>query len=80
MSKRWFFIWFSVALAAFAQVVFAYLDPASGSMFLQLLLGGVAGLALVVKLYWRKLLDLLGLAKEEEQKTQEAPEDDEAQP
>lgn len=80
MSKRWFFVWFFVSLATFSNATFAYLDPASGSMFLQLLLGGVAGLALVVKLYWHKLLSLLGLAKEEQQAAQETPEDDEAQP
>lgn len=36
----------------------AYLDPASGSLFLQLLLGGVAGAALALKLYWRKVTGL----------------------
>ena len=30
----------------------AYMDPGTGSLFLQLLLGGVAGAALIVKLYW----------------------------
>jgi hypothetical protein len=35
----------------------AYLDPGSGSMLLQLLLGGVAGLAVVFKLYWAQLKD-----------------------
>jgi hypothetical protein len=33
----------------------AYLDPASGSMILQVLLGGIAGLALFFRLFWRKL-------------------------
>jgi hypothetical protein len=33
----------------------AYLDPASGSLFLQLLLGGVAGIALALKLFWHKI-------------------------
>jgi len=31
---------------------YAYLDPGSGSMLLQLLLGGVAGIAIIFKLYW----------------------------
>ena len=34
----------------------AYLDAGTGSMILQLLLGGFAGLALVGKLYWHRLL------------------------
>jgi hypothetical protein len=35
----------------------AYLDPGTGSMVLQLLLGGVAGAVVVVKLYWEKVKD-----------------------
>ncbi len=49
-----------------AVPTYAYLDPASGSMFLQLLLGGVAGIALAVKLYWHKLLRFLGIKKEQD--------------
>lgn len=43
------------------RAAYAYLDPGSGSMFLQLVLGGVAGVGLILKLYWRKLLSFLGL-------------------
>ncbi len=38
----------------------AYLDPGSGSMLLQLVLGGLAGLAVIAKLYWHRLLGLFG--------------------
>ncbi len=38
----------------------AYIDPGSGSMLIQLLLGGVAGLAVAINLFWRRLLDRLG--------------------
>lgn len=38
----------------------AYLDPGSGSMLLQLILGGLAGLAVIAKLYWHRLLALFG--------------------
>ena len=41
----------------------AYLDPASGSLLLQLILGGVAGLALVLKLFWHRILGLFGIKK-----------------
>ena len=41
----------------------AYLDPASGSLLLQLILGGVAGLALVLKLYWHRILRFFGIGK-----------------
>ena len=41
----------------------AYLDPGTGSMILQVLLGGVAGIALAGKLYWHKLRSLIGLRR-----------------
>jgi hypothetical protein len=36
---------------------YAYLDAGTGSMVIQLLLGGLAGLAVLVKLSWRRLRD-----------------------
>jgi len=39
----------------------AYLDPGSGSMFLQLLLGGVAGVVMLLKFYWHRLLVFFGI-------------------
>ncbi len=38
----------------------AYLDPGTGSMLLQLLLGGVAGVLVVGKLYWQQVKALFG--------------------
>lgn len=32
-----------------------YLDPGSGSVWLQILVGGIAGLAAVLKLYWGRI-------------------------
>jgi hypothetical protein len=43
----------------------AYIDPGSGSMLLQLLLGGVAGLLVLAKLYWQRLLRLFGVGHRE---------------
>jgi hypothetical protein len=42
----------------------AYLDAGSGSMLVQLLFGGVAGLLVLLKLYWHRLRVFLGLAVE----------------
>jgi hypothetical protein len=56
--------WTIVVLLVPTQAM-AYLGPGSGSMLLQLLLGGVAGLVVVVKLYWRRLLAFFGLRKNE---------------
>ena len=36
----------------------AYLDPGTGSMVLQLLLGGIAGAVIILKLYWQRFLSL----------------------
>jgi hypothetical protein len=41
----------------------AYLDGGTGSMILQVLLGGMAGLAVAGKLYWHKLLMLLRIRR-----------------
>lgn len=38
---------------------FAYLDPGTGSMLLQLVLGGVAGVLIAARLYWSRLKRLL---------------------
>lgn len=46
--------------------VYAYLDAGSGSMILQIILGGLAGLAVILKLYWRRFLALLGIIKKKE--------------
>lgn len=34
---------------------YAYIDPGTGGMLLQLLLGGIAGALVVMKLYWHRL-------------------------
>ena len=44
-----------VALLLLARPAHAYLDATSGSLLLQLLLGGVAGLAVILRLFWHRL-------------------------
>ena len=46
-------------LGAFSTPAQAYLDPGTGSMILQLMLGGVAGIAVAGRFYWDRLLTLL---------------------
>ena len=46
----------------------AYLDPSSGSVLIQILLGGVAGFAVLLRIYWRKIRRSLGLYKPESDK------------
>ncbi|MBI2212518.1 MAG: hypothetical protein HYU52_02640 [Acidobacteria bacterium] len=45
---------------------FAYLDPAAGSILLQVLLGGIAGCAVFAKLFWSRLRGLFGAKKRPE--------------
>lgn len=47
-----------------AAPVFAYLDPGTGSMILQLLAAGVAGAIVVGRLYWHRFLVMIGMRKE----------------
>ena len=44
--------------------LYAYLDPGSGSMLLQILLGGFAAVGVVVRLYWNRLTGRLGLKRD----------------
>lgn len=40
-------------------LILGYLDPGSGSMILQMILGGLAGFAVAAKMFGRRILDLL---------------------
>lgn len=53
---------------------FAYLDPGTGSMLLQLILGGIAGVLIVARLYWSRLKRLL-FSRRSSQKTVPDPPD-----
>jgi len=41
----------------------AYLDPGTGSMLLQVILGGIAAVGVAIKLYWHRLRAAFGMAK-----------------
>ena len=59
-------------LSAFAAVLavpalaHAYTDPGAGSMLLQLLLGGGAGLFVFLRLFKEKILQFLGFGKDDD--------------
>jgi hypothetical protein len=40
-----------------------YIDPGSGSMILQVMLGGIAAAAVALKVFWRRVLEFLHLSK-----------------
>ncbi|HWN40816.1 MAG TPA: hypothetical protein VNW71_01280 [Thermoanaerobaculia bacterium] len=54
----------------------AYLDPSAGSMMLQIILGGVAGLMIALKLFWAKILLGLGIGRKKSEAEEAEPEAD----
>ena len=52
--------------------VFAYLDPGSGSVILQALVGGLAAVAVTGKLWWRRFTGIFRRRKEEPAPTEES--------
>jgi hypothetical protein len=59
----------------------AYIDAASGSMLLQIILGGTAAVAVALKMWWRRILRFLHISKPDDDEPAEpvfaAREDDE---
>lgn len=53
----------SFLIALFYTPAFAYLDPGTGSAILQGLIAAVAAAAVALKLYWHRLLRIIGLKK-----------------
>ena len=62
-STRWIFVaqimkhtfFLLLFLVLTVEPAYCYLDPGAGSMLAQLIMGGVAGLLVVFKLYWEKI-------------------------
>ncbi|HEV2771601.1 MAG TPA: hypothetical protein VGV57_02020 [Thermoleophilaceae bacterium] len=51
------------------QQVLAYLDPGSGSMIIQILVGGLAAVGVTMKLYWRRIIGIFGRGKKGEEES-----------
>lgn len=47
-------------LLALPRPAHAYVDPSAGSLLLQLILGGIAGLMVALRLSWKRLAGLFG--------------------
>ena len=45
----------------------SYIDPGSGSLFLQALAGGVAAVGVTTRLYWRRIKRVLHIGKTEDE-------------
>jgi hypothetical protein len=51
----------AVLLTLIAGPASAYLDPGTGSMLLQVILGGIAAVGVALKLFWHKIRVAIGL-------------------
>lgn len=47
-------------------MILGYIDAASGSMLLQIILGGFAAVAVALKMWWRRVLRILHIRKPED--------------
>lgn len=54
-SKSRFLMLFSIGATLCSFSAFAYLDPGSGSVLLQMLIGALATAALILKTRWTKI-------------------------
>jgi hypothetical protein len=50
----------SFFLIIFAAPAYAYLDPATGAMIINIVLGAIAGAGLAIRAYWSKLTNFFG--------------------
>lgn len=57
---------FFLVIFAFPLPALAYIDAGSGSMLLQLLLAGLAGAAVMIKLWWNRLKLLFRRKKDDQ--------------
>ncbi len=46
------------------NTILAYIDPGTGSIILQAIVATVVGAAVAVKLFWHRILKILGIRKE----------------
>ncbi len=67
-------------LLSYSACSSAYLDPGTGSSILQGILGAIAALALTAKLWWHRLLILLGLRKRKQRNAYEDHKNDDQKP
>jgi len=65
MGKAILFVSCFCALFLLARPAHAYIDAGTGSLILQVLLGGLAGVAVAWRLFWHRIKDFFGGKKEE---------------
>jgi len=61
MPKFVYFLFLFLCLATLARPAYAYLDPGTGAIILQVLLGGFAGALVIARLYWQRIKSFFGI-------------------
>lgn len=60
-----FYLAIAVLLLTLPDAAQAYIDPGAGAMLIQLVVGGVSGLLVILRLYWKKCKSLFYKNKKE---------------
>lgn len=55
---------------------FAYLDPGTGSLIIQAVVGAVLGVGVLVKAFWGRIIGLFGKSKKEVDSDDNLPKDE----
>lgn len=63
MEKLSVFLFALCFLLLSSSSAHAYLDPASSSFILQIILASIAGFVVMLKIYWHRFLALFGIDK-----------------
>ncbi len=66
----------SLAAGIWALPAYAYLDPGTGSMLIQGIIGAIAAVGVTLKLYWHKIKLMISGRKPKDEKTGESRESD----
>ena len=56
-----------ITMLLISEPAFAYLDPGTGGMLIQIILGGLAGLAVAGKLFWHQLKSFFRFSSSDKQ-------------
>jgi len=76
-SKVFIAITTSLLLGVWTVPAYAYLDPGTGSMLIQGIIGAVAAVGVTLKLYWHKIkLMFSGRKTEDDKKSSESQDTD----
>jgi hypothetical protein len=67
-------LWAAVAIFVCCGRAYAYIDPGTGSYILQIVIAGLVGAALTLKLFWRRLrLFMSNVASKMKNRREERP-------